>query len=91
MQTVLDIFALWPTITEFAEAIDANPDQVRKWKKFRRFPQESWESVAAAANQRGTPLTVEMIIAANAPMKPRGRPPARKVRAKRVRSEARAT
>lgn len=88
MQAVQDIFALWPTISEFAQAIDANPDQVRKWKKFRRIPQESWQSVIDAAQKRGVTLTIETIVSANAPMKPRGRPPAR--RAKRIRAEARA-
>lgn len=89
MQAIHDIFALWPTISAFAEALEANPDTVRKWKKFRRIPQESWETVIKAAAQRGVDLTLADIMAANAPMKQRGRP-THKIRGRR-RLEARAS
>lgn len=88
MQARRDIFGLWPTFTALASDIDAKPDAVRKWGKFGRIPQEYWQSVIDAAARKGHPLTLEDILAFNAPMKRRGRPPA--VANKRRRAEARA-
>jgi len=87
MQTVQDIFALWGSTTEMAVAISARPDTVRKWKKFQRIPQDAWRSVIDAAVIKGVVLTVDDIMAANQPMKQRGRP-AHKARG-RKRSEIR--
>lgn len=87
MQAIHDIFSLWPTVAAFANDLKARPDTVRKWKKFQRIPQESWEDVISAAASRGMNLTVTDIIAANAPMKQRGRP-ALKIRGKRVEARA---
>lgn len=81
MQAVHDIFAFWPTIAAFAQDLDLNPDAVRKWKKFGRIPQEAWGAVIEAAGKRGKTLTLADIVAANAPMKQRGRPSTRKIRA----------
>ena len=89
MQVRHDIFGLWPTFTALATDIDAKPDTVRKWGKFGRIPQESWQSVIDAAARKGHPLTLEDIVAFNAPMKRRGRPPLSSV--KRRRAEARAS
>jgi len=74
MAKVVDIFKLWDSTTVFAKAISAKPDTVRKWKKFGRIPQDAWPSVIVAAALKGCELTVEDIIAANTPMKQRGRP-----------------
>jgi len=72
---VRDIFELWPTVTAMAKAISAKPDTVRKWKKTKRIPEDAWHSVIDAALVKGCRLTVDMIMAANEPMKRRGRPP----------------
>jgi hypothetical protein len=69
-----DIFKLWPTVTQMAIAIAAKPDTVRKWKKFKRIPQDAWRSVIDAALIKGAELTVDDIMAVNQPMKQRGQP-----------------
>ncbi len=74
MAKIVNIFQLWDSPTDFAKAISRKPDTVRKWKKFRRIPQDAWPDVILAAALKGCELTVEDIIAANAPMKQRGRP-----------------
>lgn len=87
MQAIHDIFALWPTISKFARDLGNDPDTVRKWKKFGRIPQEEWPNVISAAAKRGKTLTLEDIMGANAPMKPRGRP-RHKIRARRAEARA---
>lgn len=87
MAAVTDIFGLWDTTTEFAKAISAKPDTVRKWKKFGRIPQDAWQSVIIAAALKGRELSVDDILAANTPMKQRGRP-AHKPKSRRKRDTA---
>jgi len=74
MRQIHEIFGLWNSVTEMATAISAKPDTVRKWKKFNRIPQDAWRSVIDAAVVKGAELTVDDIMAANEPMKQRGRP-----------------
>jgi hypothetical protein len=74
MQGLRDIFALWPTTKSMAEAVGVEYDRVRKWKKFRRIPSDSWEAVSAAASSVGCSVSLEQLLAFNAPMKRRGRP-----------------
>jgi hypothetical protein len=75
MQATHDILGIWKTWTALAVDISAKPDTVRKWKKFHRIPQESWQSIIDAAARKRRRVTVEQIMEFNAPMKPRGRPP----------------
>lgn len=90
MQAIQDIFGLWDTHVEFAAAIESNADQVRKWKKFGRIPEEWRDRVVEAVQAKGYEITAEQIAALNRPFKTRGRPPARKIQARRSRQEARA-
>jgi hypothetical protein len=74
MRQIHEIFQLWDSTTQMAAAISARPDTVRKWKKFKRIPQDAWRSVIDAALVKGTELTVDDIMAMNEPMKQRGQP-----------------
>lgn len=92
MQALDDIFGIWPSTKAMADALGAQPDMVRKWKKFGRIPADSWQTVIEAVRKaNGSELTFEQLLAFNAPMRPRGRPPrVRRSRQKKLRAEARA-
>jgi uncharacterized protein YjcR len=91
MQGLSDIFSLWPTNKSMAEAVGVKPDTVRKWKKYRRIPSDSWSAVVAAVNASGGEVSLAQLLTFNAPMKPRGRPTRkRRSRAKNGDREARA-
>lgn len=82
MQTVNDIFAIFGGLRPMAAAIGARWDTVRKWDKFGRIPEDSWQAVMDAALLRGHPLTAVDLFQANKTPKQRGRR-AHKVRALR--------
>lgn len=91
MQGLRDIFALWPTNKAMGEAVGVNADTVRKWKKFKRIPSDSWQAVITAVSVvAAQDITIEQLLAFNAPMKPRGRPVRVRRRQKKALSEARA-
>lgn len=72
MQAVEDIFRIWESTTQMAEAIGEKPDTVFRWRRRGRIPEHALGAVCAAAKERGRRLTVAKILALNTPMKPRG-------------------
>jgi len=67
--------------------IGAQPDTVRKWRKFGRIPQDSWQVVIAAAAAKGHSITLDTFVSLNTPMKQRGRPAHKSGRLRRSRRE----
>jgi len=74
MRDIAGIFAIWPSTNDMAEAIEAKPDTVFRWKLRGRIPQEHWSAVITAALSKGATVTAEELLLASAPMKQRGRP-----------------
>ena len=64
MQTIVDIFRIWPTTAAMASEVHQKYDTVRKWKKFGRIPATSWEAVIEAAAARGKRVTPEELYQA---------------------------
>ena len=91
MQAIHDIFGLWPSVGVMASELERGYDTVLAWRTRGRIPEDAWDDVIAAASKRGTQLSIGQIVAANAPIKKRGRAAhkVRKIRAKR--NEARAS
>lgn len=92
MQDVQDISSIFgPKYSAMALAIGESPDNVRKWIKHKRIPETAWQALVQAATDRGVSLSVEDILRANRPLKPRpGRPRGKVVRLKRRTKRARA-
>jgi|GEM_PF-4655105 len=88
IDSIESLFSLWSSLSELAEAIQAKPDTVRKWRKHQRIPQDSWLAVIKAARRRGVRLTADDLLALSAPMGRRGRPAHRRSRSRTARREA---
>jgi hypothetical protein len=81
MQDIQDIFAIWPSINDMAAALDEKPDTVLRWKYRGRIPESAWSNLIAKAAQRERLITAGELLALNAPMQRRGRPPKQAVSA----------
>jgi len=72
MQTIDDIFRVWPSTTVMAEEIGEKPDTVFRWSKRGRIPEHAWGAVIESARRRKQRITAKQILDLNAPMRPRG-------------------
>lgn len=90
MQAIHDIFGLWPSVGVMATELERGYDTVLAWRTRGRIPEDALEDVVAAAAKRGIGLSIAQIIAANAPIKKRGRAAhkVRKIRARRTETRA---
>jgi hypothetical protein len=83
VRKIEDVFRLWPTLVEMANAVDMPYDRVRMWKNARRIPWHAWDEVIGAAAKRGILITHQQLSALNAPTRRMGRPTARSHAARR--------
>lgn len=91
MQGLQDIFGRWPSISALAEDINENYDTVLRWRIRGRIPEDAWPKLIERSAANNDPVTAEDLLAFNAPIKKRGRPPGAKNRPKVVRPRSRRT
>jgi hypothetical protein len=75
MQSIQDIFDIWPSVEAMANAINEKPDTVLRWLYRGRIPEDAWPKVIEAASGKRRKVTAQQLLDANAPIKRRGRPP----------------
>lgn len=75
MQSIHDIFAIWPSIEDMAKAINEKPDTVLRWTYRERIPEDAWSAVIEAASLKRRKVTAQLLLDLNAPIKRRGRAP----------------
>jgi hypothetical protein len=63
VSTITNLFGLWKTIPEMAEAIGESHWTVEKWKQRRRIPNGYWPAVISAARLKGKRLTADDLLA----------------------------
>ncbi len=68
----IDIFGIWPTVRDMADATGDKANTVSKWKAKGRIPEDAWERVIAAAARAGRCITAQNIFDFNGPLKTRG-------------------
>jgi hypothetical protein len=73
MQSLQDIFNIWPSIDVMAEEIKEKRDTVYRWRLRGRIPTTAWGQVIMAAAERGVAISTSQIFSLNQPMKKRGR------------------
>lgn len=73
MQAIHDIFGVWPSVGVMATELERGYDTVLAWRTRGRIPEDAWTDVIGAAAKRGAQLSIAQIVAANAPIKKRGR------------------
>jgi hypothetical protein len=61
--TFRDIIGLWDTPEALAEAINAKPAAVRKWKQRDSIPAVWWAAIIEAAEDRGAAITSDQLTA----------------------------
>lgn len=88
MQALQDIFALWPSIREMADALNEKSDTVLRWRIRGRIPEDAWPRLIEQAAFRDITVTANDLMTLNAPMKKRGRPTLRRTKRNLVRRAA---
>lgn len=91
MQAIHDIFGLWPSVGVMATELERGYDTVLAWRTRGRIPEDAWDDVIVAASKRGSQLSIAQIVAANAPIKKRGRAAHKVKKIRPRRTEARAS
>jgi hypothetical protein len=75
MQSIQDIFGIWPSVEAMANAINEKPDTVLRWTYRGRIPEDAWSAVIEAASLKRRKVTAQQLLELNAPIKRRGRRP----------------
>lgn len=60
--TFNELFQLWDSIPEMAEAVGKTHWSVKKWKQRGRIPSDDWPAVIAAARAKGKKLSAEQLL-----------------------------
>lgn len=63
MSTISDLFKLWDTITQMADAVDESHWAVAKWQQRGRIPSAAWPKVISAARRKGKKLSADDLLA----------------------------
>lgn len=84
MQALQDIFALWPSIREMADALNEKSDTVLRWRIRGRIPEDAWPKLIEEATSRHIQITANDLLTLNRPMKRRGNPPGWRPKRKKV-------
>lgn len=79
MQTFRDLIACWPTIAEFARAIDVGYEAARKMNDRNNIRNEYWDAVIEASGERGIRLTTDDLHRMSLRRRKRTRPSPRAV------------
>jgi hypothetical protein len=58
------IIELWPSPTDMAADVGANPEAVRKWRQRNSIPANFWAAVARSAPAKKAGVTLEAIAMA---------------------------
>jgi hypothetical protein len=75
MQTVADIFAIWPSDAEFGRDLGVAYATVASWKQRASIPAAYWQRVTEAARRRGHPeISAEVLTRLHAHRRGEGRP-----------------
>lgn len=90
MQALQDIFEIWNTRDEFAQAMGVPSERARGWERQERIPSEYWKKLQIEALKKGHRLSMEFLDSVMKPPLKRGRPPKKVVPFRRRRVEARA-
>ncbi len=62
MQTVADIYALWPSVADLARDLGVTYPTVSAWKQRGSIPPHYWRAMVGAAQRRGQrKLTLEVL------------------------------
>lgn len=62
MSTISDLFKLWGTIQEMADAVDESHWTVAKWKQRKSIPSGAWPKVISAARRKGKKLSADDLL-----------------------------
>jgi hypothetical protein len=62
VSTITDIFKIWGSLAEMAEAIGRGHWTVQKWSQRKSIPSDAWPDVIAAARRKGKKLSAEQLL-----------------------------
>jgi hypothetical protein len=74
MQSIQDIFDVWPSVSVMASELEQLPDTVSRWRKKQRIPVDVWPRLIETAARREVLITATQLMNMNADAPPRGRP-----------------
>lgn len=62
MNTITDVFRIWGSLAEMAEAIGRTHWTVQKWSQRKGIPVDAWPEVISAARRKGKKLSAEQLL-----------------------------
>jgi hypothetical protein len=67
MESLKEVFSVWPSAAALARAIGVRPVTVRQWRnRGYRIPSRYWQIIQEAARERGREIPLEAFIGAPA-------------------------
>jgi hypothetical protein len=70
----VDIFAIWPSISQMAQDLNLLPDTVYRWRQKNRIPAHVWPDIIVKAARREVLVTAAQLMDMTGPMRRRPRP-----------------
>ncbi len=61
MHTFREVIAAWPSLETLAEDAGVSANTAKQWRTRNKIPDERWAAVAAGADRRGLPVTLEVL------------------------------
>lgn len=62
MDSVNEVFSIWKTVPQMAEAVGVTHWTAQKWKTRGRIPQTAWPALISAARAKGKDLSAEALL-----------------------------
>lgn len=62
VSTITDVFKIWGSLAEMAEAIGRGHWTVQKWSQRKSIPSDAWPEVISAARRKGKKLSAEQLL-----------------------------
>jgi hypothetical protein len=62
VSTITDVFKIWNSLAEMAEAIGRTHWTVQKWSQRKGIPLDAWPDVISAARRKGKKLSAEQLL-----------------------------
>jgi hypothetical protein len=62
VNTITDVFKIWDSLADMAEAIGRSHWTVQKWSQRKSIPSDAWPDVIAGARREGKKLSAEQLL-----------------------------
>jgi prophage antirepressor-like protein len=62
VNTITDVFEIWASLADMAEAIGRSHWTVQKWSQRKSIPSDAWPDLIDAARRKGKKLSAEQLL-----------------------------